>query len=343
MRIRRLLPFLAGATVASATPVPHAERADPVGYDGQRAWQDIQAHLPAEYQLSGEALPAEEWWDWEGHKIHLDRYANPEAPVKVILFHGVGTNGRQMSTILGHPLSAHAETVATDMPLYGVTQVAPGHTVAYDDWVAAGAAFVDHELARDPRPIVLYGLSAGGMLAYHVAAANPKVKGIVGMTFLDQRIKEVRDGTALIPPIAQLGYPLAGVADGFGLGGFKIPMAAVSKMWALVNDKATLKDFFLDKTSAGNSVPLKFLASYAKYAPKVEPEDFDVCPILLTQPEKDRWTPLRYSELFLDKITKVEVTKKTLAGAGHYPIEAEGLRQLNEFVKEFVLKVAEEA
>ncbi|CQA12862.1 Uncharacterised protein [Mycobacteroides abscessus] len=35
------------------------------------------------------------------------------------------------------------------------------------------------------RPIVLYGLSAGGMLAYHVAAKAPRdtVRGIIGMHF----------------------------------------------------------------------------------------------------------------------------------------------------------------
>jgi hypothetical protein len=43
---------------------------------------------------------------------------------------------------------------------------------------------------------VLYGLSAGGMETYHVAAKNRKVSGIVGMTFLDQRIQQVRDETA---------------------------------------------------------------------------------------------------------------------------------------------------
>lgn len=126
------------------------------------------------------------------------------------------------------------------------------------------------------------------MLAYLVAAANPKVKGIVDMTFLAQRIREVRDGTALLPAVAQLGYPIAGAASSAGLSALRIPMAAVSKMWALVNDNPTLKDFFRDTTSVGNSVPLKFLATYANYVPKIAPEDFKVCPILLTQPEKDR-------------------------------------------------------
>lgn len=51
---------------------------------------------------------------------------------------------------------------------------------------------MEAEAGKHPgRPIVLYGLSAGGMLAYHVAArVKPGVvKGIVGMTFLDQRVQ----------------------------------------------------------------------------------------------------------------------------------------------------------
>ncbi len=66
-----------------------------------------------------------------------------------------------------------------------------GATVTYDDWVALAAELVQAEAAKAPeRPIVLYGLSAGGMLAYHVAARVPTlVEGVVGMTFLDQRVQ----------------------------------------------------------------------------------------------------------------------------------------------------------
>ena len=59
-----------------------------------------------------------------------------------------------------------------------------------------GNDFVNVELERDSRPVFLYGLSTGGMLTYHVTALNKKVKGIVGMTFLDQRNQQVADETA---------------------------------------------------------------------------------------------------------------------------------------------------
>ncbi len=98
-----------------------------MSYATQSAWREIQGFLPPAYQLHPGEEPAEEWWPWRGHEVHLDCYRDADAPAKVILFHGVGTNGRQLSTILGAPLHRRGfETIAIDMPEYGVTRVAPG-------------------------------------------------------------------------------------------------------------------------------------------------------------------------------------------------------------------------
>lgn len=67
----------------------------------------------------------------------------------------------------------------------------------------------------------------------------------------------------------------------------------------------------------------------------MEPEAFDICPILLTQPAEDRWTPLHLSDLFLNRITKVPVKRVLLAKAGHYPIEQPGLRQMHDEIMSF--------
>lgn len=94
---------------------------------------------------------------------------------------------------------------------YGVTRVNAGVTVTYDDWVSLGVDLVKAEAAKRPgRPIVLYGLSAGGMLTYHIAARVPGlVKGIVGMSILDQRVQVRRwcrdrpsnNNTSLLMPV----------------------------------------------------------------------------------------------------------------------------------------------
>lgn len=308
-----------------------------MNYKTQPNWREIQAFLPQELQLSQGQAPAEEWWQWKGYQIHLDCFRNPNAAVKVILFHGVGTNGRQMTTILGAPLfKLGFETIAVDMPEYGVTQVAPGALVTYDDWVQAGSDLIDSELAKDGRSIVLYGLSAGGMLTYHVAALNKKVKGIVGMTYLDQREQQVGDETALNVLMNRLGVPMVHLMAKTALARMRMPMRLASKMHTLVNDKAALKVCMKDRTSAGKWVTLKFLSSYLGYKPVVEPEAFNICPILLTQPAEDSWTPLHLSKIFLKRIKRVPVKVVLLENAGHYPIEQPGLSQMREAIEDFI-------
>lgn len=307
-----------------------------MSYAEQPNWRAIQEFLPASYRLTPATEPTEEWWPHLGHRIHLDTYRRPDAPVKVILFHGVGTNGRQMSTILGHPLAERGfETIAIDMPTYGVTEVAPGALVTYDDWVRIGSDLVEAERAKDDRPIVLYGLSAGGMETYHVAALNKHVAGIVGMTFLDQRDRRVRVETAFDPASGAVGAQVMKALARTPLRETRLPMRYVSKMRALVNDPDAQRACYADPTSAGNSATVAFLDSYLNYQPAIEPADFDVCPVLLTQPAADRWTPLRLSEPFLLQITQVPVTRVMLENAGHYPVEQPGLDQMVEAVARF--------
>lgn len=311
-------------------------------YAEQAEWRRIQEFLPAEYQLTPGREPAEEWWDLPtqlgGHRIHLDTYRNPDAPVKVILFHGVGTNGRQMSLILGRPLADRGyETVAIDMPTYGVTQVAEGALVTYDDWVRIGSDLVEKE--RDGRPIVLYGLSAGGMETFHVAALNAQhgagVDGIVGMTFLDTSSRKVAMTAGFDPVSGLLGGFVLGLLARTPLRRFRIPMWLAVKMRTLVNNKAAKDACYADRTSAGNSATIAFLASFLNYRPAMTPEEFAVCPVLLTQPAADRWTPLSLSEPFLRRITKVPVTTVMLENAGHYPLEQPGLDQMVDAIDAF--------
>ncbi len=306
-------------------------------YQNQNNWKEIQHFLPQKFQLTNATLPKEEWWNWKGNQIHLDTYRNPNAKAKIILFHGVGTNGRQMTTIIGKPLADDGfEVIALDMPLYGESLVNQAMTITFSDWIECGNDYVNHELSRDNRPIFLYGLSAGGMETYFIAAKNQKIKGIIGMTFLDQREKTVRMTTTRNWFWGTFGTALASLSCHIGLSKMTIKMSVCSKMNALCNNEKALNAMLNDKTSAGNKVNMKFLTDYMTYRPNVEPEDFDVCPILLTQPENDRWTPEFLSDIVLDKIKKVPVKKVTLRNGSHYPIEAEALEDLHNHILEFI-------
>ena len=318
--------------------IPLLARANPLEYPPDGMWSKQQAFLPERMHLNDTTMPLEAVWQWQGHRIHIDRFINDKASAKVILMHGVGTNGRQMSMILGGPLWKRGyETIALDMPGYGMTKVGSERPVAYSDWVQIVSDFVDIEHQRDPRPIILFGLSAGGMQAYHVAAQNSHVSGVAGMTFLDQRNPTVRDKTARNLFMSRMGVPTARLLSHIPLlRSIKLPMRMTSKMYTIVNNDEALPLFLKDKTSSGNWMSLRFLAGYMDYTPKTEPQDFTQCPVLLTQPAQDRWTPISLSRPFLDKLTHVDVAIIMLENAGHYPLEMPGLKQLEDGVATFI-------
>ncbi len=81
---------------------------------------------------------------------------------------------------------------------------------------------------------------------------------------------------------------------------------------------------------------MSFIYSYMTAVPEMEPEEFDVCPILLTQPQEDRWTPLHLSTPFLERIDKVPVTVSMLKDGGHYPVEEAALDQLHKAMTQFI-------
>lgn len=307
-------------------------------YAEQGSWKKLQNRMPENYRLDSSHQPQEYFWRWKENNIHVDYYPRPNSTAKVILLHGVGTNGRQMSLILGHPLAqAGYETMALDLPGYGMSQYPSKSKIRYGDWVQLVSDFVDAEAKKDDRPIFLYGLSAGGMLTIHVAMQNKNIKGVIGMTFLDQQRIDVQKGTmrfSYLSPILLSGMQIAAMTP---IGNIRLPMSLVSKMYALTNDKEALKIMQRDSTSAGNSMSIQFLKSYMFYKPKYDLSRFIQCPVLLTQPAEDHWTPLELSRPTINRLTVPHQVVMLPKGA-HYPIEAEALEQLRKSSIEFIQK-----
>jgi pimeloyl-ACP methyl ester carboxylesterase len=304
-------------------------------YQSNTAWKEINALIPADFQIKENHLPIEESWDWKGNKMHLDRYPNPNSEYRIFLHHGVGTNGRQMNMILGHKLAELGyDVVAIDNLGYGMTEVHQ-KDITYDHWVHCFADFVNAETKRDYKKPVLYGLSAGGMICYNSACFMDEVHGIVGMCFLKNDNKLVGRKTAKFGWSNWFAFPMMGLLNKIGFKRIRLPMKFVSKMNLLVNNKKALSILLKDKASAGASVPLQFLYDYTHYKLPIPVTAFDKCPILLTQPEKDEWTPLYLSEISMEGI-KAPFTIKILKDGGHYPMEETALKQLQQYVDEFI-------
>ncbi len=304
-------------------------------YQTNSYWEKINELLPSSFQIQQHNLPVEETWDWNGNKIHLDRYPNASATYRIFLHHGVGTNGRQLNMIFGHKMAALGyDVVAIDNLGFGMTEVNQKN-ITYEDWVHCYADFVNAETKRDYKKPILYGLSAGGMLTYNASYYIKEVYGIIGMCFLKNDDKIVGDESAKYKGTNWFVIPLSQVLSKTFLRRIPISMKAVSKMNALVNNKTALDIFLQDPSSAANKVQLKFISGYMTYKSKVQVQDFDKCPILLTQPAADKWTPLFLSEISMKGI-KAPFEIKFLEDGSHYPMEEKALIQLIQYADEFI-------
>ena len=132
------------------------------GKDGY--WKKVQEYLPEENRLTGVWRPDEYFVGIGRFGIHIDHYRVKEPKARVILFHGVGGNGRLLSLIAVPLMKQGYEVICPDLPLYGMTEYYG--KVVYQDWVDCAAEIVMYYQAREIRPSFLFGLSAGGILAY---------------------------------------------------------------------------------------------------------------------------------------------------------------------------------
>ena len=307
-------------------------------YGDMPLWKEYAGHFPEGYRITAGREPREEYWPWNGNQIHLDLYENLKAPAKVILLHGVGGNGRVLSFIAAPLCSMGYEVIAPDLPGYGLTRMNQ-RSWDYRSWISMAEALVEREAQRDDRPIVLFGLSAGGMLAYQVASRADAVRAVAATCFLDFREPEVLAASATSPKMARFGLPiLRRLAKVMPM--LTLPMKAVANSRALANNEELLDLLIKDRTSAGARVPLALVASMSHTSPPVEPEQFSDKPVLLVHPQKDRWVDLRLSRFFFDRLA-CEKELVILEGAGHLPNELPGLEQMRTAMERFLANVAQ--
>lgn len=294
-------------------------------------WRRYEAELPAVFRVSGEQ-PAEEWFDWRGTAVHVDRLAAPGAPVKLVLIHGIGGYGRIVLGFGAPFRPGLCEVIAPDLPGYGLTRV-PTDQFTFDAWIGCLQDLLDSESRRDGRPIVLFGLSLGGMVAYHVACET-SVAGLVATAFVDMSDAEVAAGVSRFVRLSRLTLPLV-VRAPTALAGVRIPARLLSKVYAISNNPELSRLAASDPYGGGNSLPISFLRSIIEARASVAPEEFARCPVLLVHPGADRMTDIAFSTRFFERIAAPK-RMVVLDGAGHWPIEDPGAAQMREAVGSFL-------
>lgn len=316
--------------VASCSSAPE-HRGD--SYLQTKHWHYYQRFLPDSMRFTADNLPKEEYWNWKGHRIHIDRYGNDASSCKVLLLHGGGGNGRVLGPIAVLVFDMGCTVVAPDMPGYGLSVPDPESSVEYSVWVNLVSDLMDRE-RRDGQKLYVFGLSIGGMLAYQSVARNGQADGLIVTTLADVRSQEARDAVSANLFLARTGVPLAWFFQWF-IDGLHLPIASLSKMHLITNDPDFSEIFATDPHAGGGNVSMKFLRTFMTYNPALEPEDFTICPVLMIHPGLDPWTPLELSKDFFDRIAaKKELV--ILEGAGHLPYEEPGRTQMVRALRSFL-------
>lgn len=317
-------------TLTTSRPVQPARPS----YADRPIWRRYQDFFPAGMRCTEASTPLEAWWSWRGLDVHLDRMPVADAPLKVIVLHGAGAYGRVMAPAAVLAQRYGYETVAPDLPGYGLTAV-PWRRMDYGLWVDCVTDLIAAEIARDGKPVALFGVSLGGLLAYQAAARSRRVVGLVATTLGDPRERAVRRGFARHPLLGTAGLR---VLEGLSplTDGLPLPMALVSRMDGISNNAELAALVKSDRMGGGNWVPARFLRTLMTSAPDIEPEDFDLCPVLLAHPGDDRMTEIAHSRRFFERLPGPAKRMVVLDGASHMPTEHPGVDQLETAIVAFL-------
>lgn len=305
-------------------------------YKHNDQWRQYLPFMPSWLQFSDEADLVEAWWAWRGADIHLDRYPVAGARKSVIILHGAGGYGRLFAPFAQMLQRQGYEVTVPDLPGYGLSQ-APKDLIHHDRWVDCVVDLIQEQKSRQNQPVTLFGCSLGGYLAYAAAARSKAVAGVIATTLADPRRSVVQRQFARHPLLGMMAPHTLPWLDRI-LGSLRVPIRWVSNMGAIANDPQLTTIFLSDRCGGGNTVPVRFMRSLFEASPDVEPEQFDLCPVLLAHPAADRWTTVDASLPLFDRI-KGEKRLVMLENCGHFPIEEPGVSQLNAAVAEFLEKL----
>lgn len=305
-------------------------------YEETTAWRIRQELLPPAMRI--DSPPREEWLDVGRFRVHLDVHGPADAPATLVILHGGGGNGRLLAHYGQVAAAAGFRAVAPDLPGYGLSMARPRRSITYEDWRAVAAAVVEHA-ASSGRPVLVLGLSMGGMVAYDAAARTGVPFMVIATCLLDARRPEVQRQLVRWPwlaPVNRAMFALRVASDRL-----PIPMGWTSRMSGISNDRALTKSIARDRLAGGTWMPGRWVRTYMNAAPAIHPRDFDVCPVVLAHPAEDRWTSPELSEAFLAGLHRVPTRLVMLEGAGHFPIEDPGRSQLDELLTASLHEVAD--
>jgi pimeloyl-ACP methyl ester carboxylesterase len=301
--------------------------ADMKTYETSPSWLRYRALLDECFAIRIERKPVETWRQIRGHSIHVDEWQAARPKGTLILVHGGGGNGRILAPCGDVAASLGWRALAPDLPGYGLTTPAPGFRWDYDEWPAVIAALAD----QTEGPVVLMGLSVGGMTAVFAAEEARQVQGVIATTLLDMGDPATFVKAARWPWLGAaslLGFRMTPwIADRIAL-----PLRLAAPMHAMSSDPR-MQDYFMHDTLLGSMrVPARFFRTMrARKAVTLAPR----CPLLLAHPGADAWTPTALSRPGFDKI-QGEKQFVELTNGSHLPAERPAFDELRGHIERFL-------
>lgn len=296
------------------------------------SWTAYRTILAEEFGIDLKATPDERFVPVSGHDVRIDEWA-AVGPCRgtVILVHGGGGNGRILAPF-AEPIAQQGwRVLAPDLPGFGLTTPSATFDWDYAEWPKVIAEIANAQA----EPVVLMGLSLGGMTSVFAAQQSANVAGVIATTLLDASMgRNFVQATRWrwLGRLSLMGMALAPAI----LDRIRLPLRLAAPLAKMSANKRMAGYFSADPLIGASWKPIRFFRTVHAFAPQSLRLD---CPLLLVHPGADAWTPTDISLASFDRIEACK-TFVELRNGSHLPLEQPAYRELTGHIAAFLGRIA---
>lgn len=301
-------------------------------FSNSPSWLEYKRVVSEEFGIILKTEPLESRIDVRGHQLRVDEWTASPARGTLILVHGGGGNGRILAPFAELGIASGWRVLAPDLPGFGLTQPAAGYRDEYEEWPAVISALAK----RQPGPVVLMGLSMGGLTAFIAARNNPAVAGVIATTLLDlndpQRFIQAARWRWLgrVSLITMKAMPWL-------FDHVTMPLSLAAPLTKMSSNRRMQSYFERDPLIGRSWKSARFFRTAHDYRVM---EWRLHCPLLVAHPGDDTWTPTALSRATYSRVESAKQFVELENGA-HLPLEKPAYEELGKVIHQFLSGISE--